>query len=155
MIIVAPPLLPPPCEYVGPARALPWRYDTGGGRDAGGNACAERALTIATGLPRARIDLELSLAHSYKHDTAPTPGVWRMDVIGAVLNLLGWSYAPMRDRGGPCRVHLADLDASALLIVALEQHVTVLDHGVVVDKFNASDREIGVRECVSGTWRKR
>ena len=74
-IITVPPM-PPPCAYPGTPRTLPWKYDAGEGGDAGGNSCVERALTIATGLPRKRIvqELELAPGTTSRSATATWPG---------------------------------------------------------------------------------
>jgi hypothetical protein len=162
-IFLVPRLPPEPCAYVGPARLTPWEFNDGGG-SSGNNACVERALPIATRIPRARIERELELAHLYEIGFRNTPTVegWPHRVTDRVLRARGWRYTQLRTNAEPCSTHLADLPSTELLIVELEGrdrasykgHVTVLEHGVVRDKFNPSDHAFGQRQCALGYWRK-
>lgn len=145
---------PTACGYRGTSRVLPWRYDEGGGGKSNRNACAARAIVVATGLPLERVERELALAHSYLHDEPPTDNGWRLDVIGAVVELLGWRWTPVATSS--CTTHLHDLGATpSTLIVSLTEHMTVLEPGgIVADKLNASDPGFNVASCVRGWWSK-
>lgn len=154
MLFPIPDAPPPPCGHqIG--KTLPFVYDVGGHVGSGKtNACAAKAIAIATGIDRVAIDRALeaaSIAIEGARDWAAADG-YDARAVNAVLAACGYRYTAIRVANEPCRgVHPSDLPRGRL-VVRTDTHATAIVDGTVRDTFNVSDAGFRAISCVVGFW---
>lgn len=138
-----------------------WVYNDGGRAEAGYKGetgdCVTRAISIATGVPYAKVYSDINLLaeserpRGRKKRSSARTGVQK-PTIRKFLESIGWKWTPTMKIGSGCKVHLKEDELPCgTLIVSVSGHLTVVKDGIIHDTHDPSR---GGTRCVYGYWSK-